>query len=367
MPRFPLKCYRSAVLLAFGILLGTSVAAQAQSRICNDLENRLGSLQNGGSVTNNREYQRYNNAAQKLRKRLAGAQNQARRARCRTSGILLFQSRECSGLSGEVRQLERELRSLESKRSRFVRNPRSTRREQRDLVIALARNNCGRQYERAAARYGYRSNLFNRREEPVEEYRPPRVTHYRTVCVRICDGYFFPISTSTTAQNFSRDEAVCKEKFPETQVELFYHPEGVENAMETAQSMSGQPYSSQSYAFRYRETYDASCKFDRRRLQQTLLQVTGQSTAQSSNRRMSNVEFGQNGPVPLRRPVLGLDPETQMNLAGDFRPNALPLPAELVVDPQIRDGQRVRTVGPERFYGQSAAKVLSSPVRTLIQ
>ena len=363
MPRFPLNYYRSAVLVAFGILLGSSVGAQAQSRICNDLENRLGSLQNGGSITNIREYKRYDNAAKKLRKRLAGAQNQARRAGCRTSGIRLFQRRECSNMGRDVRQMERELRSIESQRSRFVRDPRSTRREQRDLVIALARNNCGRQYERAAARYGYRSNLFRRNDEYVEEYQPPRQSQYRTVCVRICDGFFFPISTSTTAQNFSRDEAVCKEKFPDTAVELFYHPQGLEDAMESAQSMSGQPYSSQPYAFRYRETYDASCKFDRRRLQQTLLQVT----AQSPDLRMSDVEFGQNGPVPLRRPALGLDPETQMNLAGDFRPNALPLPPELVVDPQIRDGQRVRTVGPERFYGQSAAKVLSSPVRTLIQ
>lgn len=362
-----LKYYSSAIFIAAGILLWPSPGAEAQSATCYNLEDRLAALQNGGAVINNREYRRYNNAAQKQRKRLAAARYNARRAGCRTSGLRLFQKRECANQSRKVRQLERELRNIEAQRSRFVRDPRSVRREQRELVIALARNNCGRQYERAAARYGFRSNLFRRDDDFLDGFETPRVSHYRTVCVRICDGYFFPISTSTTPRNFSKDEAVCKEKFPDTEVELFYHPQGVPNAMESAQSISGRPYSAMPYAFRYRETYDASCKFDRSRLQQALLQVNGQQTAISSDPHVSEVKFGQNGPVPLPRPALGLDPETQMNLAGNFRPSALPLPPELVVDPQIRDGQRVRTVGPERFYGQSAAKVLSSPVRTRIQ
>lgn len=32
---------------------------------------------------------------------------------------------------------------------------------------------------------------------------------YRTVCVRTCDGYFWPISFSTTEDYFDRDQAQC--------------------------------------------------------------------------------------------------------------------------------------------------------------
>lgn len=40
---------------------------------------------------------------------------------------------------------------------------------------------------------------------------PPQApTYYRTVCVRLCDGAFFPINYSTTSDRFGHDEEVCR-------------------------------------------------------------------------------------------------------------------------------------------------------------
>lgn len=361
MLKFPRMSGRSSSLFGLALLLGAGIAApaHAQSAICYDLESRLSNLQNGGSGSKSRQYRRYDQAAKKMRGRLASAQKKARKAGCRTTGIRLFQKRQCSNSTRQIRQLKRELRKIESQRSRNGRTPRNTRRQQKELIVALGRNRCGRQYERAAAKYG-RGNV-------LDGFQQTRVNSYKTVCVRTCDGFFFPVSNSTTSRNFGRDEAVCKGKFPGSDVSLFYHPRGSDNAMERARTVDGRAYTSMPYAFRYRETYDPSCKFNRTGLQQFTL---GNGTAVSFSARNPNageVKFGQNGPIPQPRPILGLDPETQMNMAGNFRPSGLPLAPELVVDPQIRDGQRVRTVGPEQYRGQSTAEVLTSPAQTLIQ
>ena len=51
-----------------------------------------------------------------------------------------------------------------------------------------------------------------RREEQMGEMRDRARSYgtYRTVCVRLCDGSFYPISFSTTPDNFARDEAQCR-------------------------------------------------------------------------------------------------------------------------------------------------------------
>ena len=37
---------------------------------------------------------------------------------------------------------------------------------------------------------------------------------YRTVCVRTCDGYYYPISFSTNASRFREDEMTCRDPAP---------------------------------------------------------------------------------------------------------------------------------------------------------
>lgn len=361
MLKFPRICGRSGGLFGLALLLGVGVAtpSHAQSAICYDLESRLAGLQKSGSGSKSRNYRRYEQAAKKVRGQLAAAQKKARRAGCRTGGIRLFQKRQCANVSGQVRQLQKELRRVESLRSRAGRAPTNTRRQQRELVVALKRNRCGPQYARANSRNGQRDIL--------DGFERQQSRGYKTVCVRTCDGYYFPISNSSTSRNFGKDEAVCQGKYPGSDVKLFYHPRSGDRAMEQARSVDGKTYSSMPYAFRYREVYDPSCKFNRSKLRQATLKNGTPIAFTARNPRAGEVRFGQNGPIPMPRPALGLDPETQMNMAGDFRPSGLPLAPELVVDPQIRDGQRVRTVGPERYRGQSTAEALTSPALTRIQ
>ncbi|MBL4645533.1 MAG: DUF2865 domain-containing protein [Rhizobiales bacterium] len=362
-------------LVVFSMTLAGSFAenAYAQSALCYDLESRLNALTNGGGVSNNRTSNRSAKAIQKQRSQLASAKKKARRAGCKTGGIRLFQKRSCKRFSKTVRQMERNLRKLKSAGRRTTVRPRNTRRKREDLILALGRNRCGLEYERVSTQFdNRRSFLFGGgRKDLFDTFDQSGYGSYHTVCVRSCDGYFFPISFTTSRSLFQQDEAICKAKFPNNDVELFYHRQGITNAMETAISVSGEAYASMPYAFKYLEAYHPTCKFDHGRGGRVVnsAALTGKIlfVERSAQPKIIKMSFGLNGPVPVRRPVLGLDPETSMNLVGNFQPKALPIPTVLVSNPLIKDGQRVKLVGPEQFFGQSKATVLTSLGQTRIQ
>ncbi len=79
---------------------------------------------------------------------------------------------------------------------------------------------------------------------------------YRTVCVRLCDGYFFPISSATTPEFFARDEAACRSRCSSS-ARLYVYPANGEP--EQMVSVQRQPYSALSTAFLFRTKYDAAC------------------------------------------------------------------------------------------------------------
>jgi hypothetical protein len=95
-----------------------------------------------------------------------------------------------------------------------------------------------------------------------EEERPPERTGfnsgtYRTVCVRLCDGFFFPISFATTPENFSRDSDSCNARCGSpARLYVYPNPGGEPEQMV---GLDGKPYSALKSAFLFRTNYDAAC------------------------------------------------------------------------------------------------------------
>ncbi len=81
---------------------------------------------------------------------------------------------------------------------------------------------------------------------------------YRTVCVRLCDGYYWPVSFATVKDHFARDAQTCA-KSCNTAVALYHYPNPGGEPEEMV-NLSGQPYKSLGTAFLYRAAYDPSCK-----------------------------------------------------------------------------------------------------------
>jgi hypothetical protein len=75
---------------------------------------------------------------------------------------------------------------------------------------------------------------------------------FRTICVRTCDGYYFPISFSTKPKYFARDQNACIAMCPAGNAKLYYHavPEQESDAMISVADKK--PYSELPNAFNYR-------------------------------------------------------------------------------------------------------------------
>lgn len=81
---------------------------------------------------------------------------------------------------------------------------------------------------------------------------------YRTMCVRMCDGFYWPVSYATTRENFARDEAKC-EKSCGSPARLFvYRNPGGEP--EDMKSIDGELYSKLPTAFLFRTKYLDQCR-----------------------------------------------------------------------------------------------------------
>jgi hypothetical protein len=81
---------------------------------------------------------------------------------------------------------------------------------------------------------------------------------YRTVCVRTCDGFFWPISFATDSSRFEEDERTCQRSCPNSEVALYSHRNPGEDVSQ-AVSLTGQLYATLPNAFKYRQAVDKTC------------------------------------------------------------------------------------------------------------
>lgn len=97
-------------------------------------------------------------------------------------------------------------------------------------------------------------------EEPVWEdeapRRPPPASTFRTICVRLCDGFYFPISFQTTRRGLEADAVRCDAKCGGAQ--LFFHANPGGNVA-SAISFTGLQYDLLPNAFRHLKARVPGC------------------------------------------------------------------------------------------------------------
>jgi hypothetical protein len=80
---------------------------------------------------------------------------------------------------------------------------------------------------------------------------------YRTMCVRLCDGFYYPVSEASKPAGFPADEARCQSSCASPS-KLFYAT-GADDDAERMVSLKGERYGDLPNAFRYRSEYDVTC------------------------------------------------------------------------------------------------------------
>jgi len=81
---------------------------------------------------------------------------------------------------------------------------------------------------------------------------------YRTMCVRFCDGYYWPISFSTDPSQFLNDEAVCQSSC-NSPVGLFYY-RNPGAGIDDMESLDGLAYRRLINAYLYRKNFLPECR-----------------------------------------------------------------------------------------------------------
>lgn len=292
MPEFlSLSLSRPRSLLACTVLLSVVFATDALAQagppppaqnglgpnpMCVRLEGQLVALDRGGNSDPAREDQirRYQESQSRQQTELDRITMQAKRMGCDSSGFFsLFNGRsaQCGPVNTQIQQMRANLDQITGNLERLRGggpgggNPERDS-QRRSVLIALAQNNCGPQYANAVQSQGgnFLTNLFgggnnpnNPQAVPPADLGPQSGT-YRTVCVRTCDGAYFPISFATVPARFPDDEKTCKALCPAAEAVLYAHRNPGED-MNSAVSISGQPYTSLPNAFKFRSEFNPSC------------------------------------------------------------------------------------------------------------
>ena len=260
---------------AAAVVLSAGAAALAQSQppnpACQRLEAQLTSLDRGNSdPTRADQIKRAEDAVNRQQFQVDQLVAQARRNGCESSGgfFSIFNSPppQCGGINRQIDQQRMTLERVQNELEQLNGGTTQRAAQRQQLLVALGSNGCGPQY-RSAALQAQQGGFFDRLFggggpgggggglfSPSE----PIGSTFRTICVRSCDGYYYPISFATTPDHFRDDEQTCQRMCPASEVSLYmYHNPGEE--VNQAVSLSGRPYTEMPNAFSYRKAFNAAC------------------------------------------------------------------------------------------------------------
>lgn len=311
-----------ALALVFGVGFAGEVAAQ--SAFCRQVQadylraSRNSGGSGGGDVA-------------KLQRQLADAQADAKRAGCRR---ILFgkPGKNCPAIMARINQLQRELGRARSGGGGIIAN--NSRYERDRLRGILQRNGCEIPSTGGGMEFAG--------------------SGYRTLCVRACDGYYFPISFSTSRSRFKIDEAVCQSMYGGAPAELFVHSSG--SPSDTAVSLKGVPISASTNAFAFRYFYSESCQGQLHRglakLGEAFLARVAETQVNQPQREQPKTKAPALLPAPVARFAPGQDPETLSNLAGGFMVRTVRPPEEAEI---AAASAPMRKLGPDYYYATPIA------------
>jgi hypothetical protein len=316
------------VASALGIALIASDGAYAQS--CFTMQAELMHLQSRGPGGSG-DRARYERAFREQANVLARTEMRARNAGCFGAVFFLFRRSvdpSCNMLIGKIRDMQDNLARLDHLRRSGGNDNAYRIRELQGMMNARGCDLPAGSIFEASPNGNW---LF---EEDAPYYMGGGT--YRTLCVRTCDGYYFPISFSTTSDRFPDDAQACQTMCPGAEARLFYHDNpggGPENMV----AITGEPYSSLPTAFQYRTSLKPAC---------TCRPPGGYSVA-SLSPGLQTIVNDPTAPLPRPRPAPGEDPETLADRAGYFVPR--PMPDEPAADTPVAagpGGHPIRVVGP---------------------
>ena len=295
------------LILMVGIVAGWGGSAEARTSKCVQLERQLASVSSAGSGASN-----YRSAIRKQERQLSTVKRRMRSSRC--SGGASSSTPACRKLKSLYSKMNRNLRALKARERKLSGRGGNSASKRNRILKSMRRNKCSdgsqrvakrgnsgilqqlfgspnaaapaRKSRRAAYDNNGRRNNFNllqhifgtsRRghtnlDDPSysrngrldrqfwsTSRRYGNYNSVRTLCVRKCDGYYFPVSFSTDVSGIDDDAIACANLCPGRAMELYSHDTNNETPDQMRSTIDGTPYVDLDIAYAYREAYKPEC------------------------------------------------------------------------------------------------------------
>lgn len=346
--------------LPFALLIALSTPVYAQvAPICGELRARLADLPQVIGTTP--EVRKYASAIAEQNLELRKVRSDLRRNGC-SAGSMVTIGGDNADFCGELEQAEAKMADnisyLQQRRDELRAQSEDTR-TRNELIAALDANSCNAepslpddpQYAPPPSidDQAMRDDTFiplgggqGRRRSYVPSGMQP-LSHLNTVCVRTCDGGFFPLSSNATSMDFARDADTCAKMCPGVDTELFYHDVSVGETSDMISTATGAPYSAMPNAFVYKNRKPgekSSCSCDLPAYYERMRKNQSAVTELPKNGSITKIETRKPEAPAIAAPA----PQSQV----PDRP----------YDPQ---SDKVRQIGPQFLAGDQGAIDLKHP------
>jgi hypothetical protein len=267
----PIKGARLALLAICGAgLVGGAGLALAQGLSdreirCMQLQQDLAAARGGGGA-NREDMARIDQQIAQADRTFQGTRAAMEDAGCFESFFIfgrgLVRSPKCLNMNNRVEDSRRQLAQLQQQRQALG-GGGGNRRRQAELQDALARSGCGGQPPAQKRRGGGLFDFFGGGQDDEPEQQTPVYRsidpngRYRSVCVRLCDGFFYPIHYSTYGSLLGQDAQQCQSNCAAPAELYVYRNPGQD--IEQAVSLNGSAYMDLPVALRYRKEYVKGC------------------------------------------------------------------------------------------------------------
>ncbi len=271
LAQFSMMSHLFGLPLMLGLILASVAnSAIAQSYACQSIRTELANL----GLSDPRAATQANRARTQVQ-RIAGYMASIG---CDRQRVLIFGASpppECGSLRSQLQQAQSDLASAEAATGD---NPTYTAQRRRELQAALQSYGCSANQPYGAQQplppgydnYGRLGNGYSTQEiRPEADPLDPEsqlsseadngnrnIISGKPVCVRTCDGYFFPLDVGAGRAR-SDGEALCQALCPGAETNIYFMTPGadIDNAVNT----EGQNYTALPTAFRYRQSLQSNC------------------------------------------------------------------------------------------------------------
>jgi Protein of unknown function (DUF2865) len=247
----------------------------------------------------------------------------------------LVRSPKCLNMNDRVEDARRQLTQLQQQRQALT-GGGGNRRRQAELQDAMARSGCGGQVRQPRRGGGLFDFFGGGRDEELPQtpiYRSIDPNgRYRSVCVRLCDGFYYPIHYATYGSQLSQDAQSCQSNCAAPAELYVYRNPGQE--IEQAVSLNGSAYMDLPVALRFRKEYVNGCSCKQAEYNPTAIEAsnkraevdaTGKPAKGKGKPTAAAAPAPEAAPAPQAAAPAG-DQGLDLDVTGSNEPAALPAP-----------------------------------------